>query len=78
MSTTGIAQEPQSQPSKTPSGGAEEVPSKPLTASGRKNFVRERPHTTSSKQRSVSMLSLMFRNVFFFILSPGSGFLDVM
>lgn len=57
MSTTGIAQEPQSQPSKTPSGGAEEVPSKPLTASGRKNFVRERPHTTSSKQRQPDVKS---------------------
>lgn len=56
MSTTGIAQEPQSQPTKA-SSGVEEVPSKPLTASGRKNFVRERPHTTSSKQRQPDMRS---------------------
>ncbi|XP_041455227.1 katanin p80 WD40 repeat-containing subunit B1 [Lytechinus variegatus] len=56
MSTTGLAQEPLSQPSKAPSA-KEEVPSKPLTASGRKNFVRERPHTTSSKQRQPDMKS---------------------
>ncbi|XP_071494465.1 katanin p80 WD40 repeat-containing subunit B1-like [Diadema antillarum] len=55
MSTTGLAQEPQSQASEVPAG--DDVPPKPLTASGRKNFVRERPHTTSSKQRQPDVKS---------------------